>query len=411
MRTNRWAVGSAIGTFYPRNRSKFRRSCSAAAATCLLPAVLSIPTIPAAAQSSGIAHSRPAGTAQWAISTRPIFAAATDVASRNSDILEVSGATRLANGTVVVGDNGDQSVKWFRSDGKFLRSFGRRGDGPGEFQLVRLLGRCGTDSLFVYDGASQRLTVVSTDGKFLADRKVTIDGSHPASPSAIECGWTPRFGVLGRPQGRVPQGDLPFRSQVPVVMQNISGVVVANAGVVQGAERQRFGTNVAPRPLGKQSTVAISRKWLYVGTRDSAYVNVFSTDGRAAPGVRLPLERRKLTKRDIDGFLDALIDANPRATPATIKELYGSLNYPEYLPAWGDMLTDALDCLWVQEYPTPGQKASRWLVFNDAHRQIAGLTIPADFSPLEIGTDWILGWRSDADGVKHLIAYSLNRAP
>src|SRR5688572_4630877 len=75
-----------------------------------------------------------------------------------------SGADRLAtavtpaNGHIFVLDVGSSTVREFDSAGKYVRTFGRRGSGPGE------IGRSGTiavtgNSLLVYDQANRRLNI------------------------------------------------------------------------------------------------------------------------------------------------------------------------------------------------------------------------------------------------------------
>jgi hypothetical protein len=75
----------------------------------------------------------------------------------------------LATGTP---QNSDVLV--YDSTGRYVDTWGRNGDGPGEFRAVRDLMLLPGDSLLVHDRSLQRLTVLDTDGKYV------WSSSHPA---------------------------------------------------------------------------------------------------------------------------------------------------------------------------------------------------------------------------------------
>jgi hypothetical protein len=51
----------------------------------------------------------------------------------------------------------------FDADGNVLRTFGRRGDGPGEYRVVNEVRVGARDSLYLFDNASARMTVLAAD--------------------------------------------------------------------------------------------------------------------------------------------------------------------------------------------------------------------------------------------------------
>jgi hypothetical protein len=63
-------------------------------------------------------------------------------------------------------DSGDMRIAVFGPEGKYRRSFGRSGSGPGEFQFMELVGH-EADRLSIWDPNNQRMTVYQTDGRFL----------------------------------------------------------------------------------------------------------------------------------------------------------------------------------------------------------------------------------------------------
>jgi DNA-binding beta-propeller fold protein YncE len=59
----------------------------------------------------------------------------------------------------------------FSKDGKFIKSWGKRGSGPGEFNVPHNLQMDSQGRLFVDDRANNRIQIFDQDGKFLAEWK------------------------------------------------------------------------------------------------------------------------------------------------------------------------------------------------------------------------------------------------
>lgn len=83
----------------------------------------------------------------------------------------------LPDGELVVADAGDCSLKVIdRPSGQLLDQWGRCGDGPGEFRLLRALSVQG-DSLFIYDQGRSEIVVWSSAG--VEGRRMPVRGLKP----------------------------------------------------------------------------------------------------------------------------------------------------------------------------------------------------------------------------------------
>src|SRR3989440_3024537 len=75
------------------------------------------------------------------------------------------------NGDIFVsqghGQRPTDKVMKFSKDGKFIKSFGKRGDGSGEFNTPHNLAMDSAGRLFVADRANNRIQIFDQDGKFL----------------------------------------------------------------------------------------------------------------------------------------------------------------------------------------------------------------------------------------------------
>ncbi len=71
------------------------------------------------------------------------------------------------NGSVYISDRGDRAIKEYDSSGKYVRTIGKEGQGPGEFQGIADLQILPDGRLIVLDFKSNRLSIFNPEGKFL----------------------------------------------------------------------------------------------------------------------------------------------------------------------------------------------------------------------------------------------------
>jgi len=79
----------------------------------------------------------------------------------------LAGAAIAKDGSVFLLDMTDCRVLAFTAAGKFLRSFGRRGQGPGEFEWPLMIRLSPADEILVEDITRRSVFAFSSDGRFL----------------------------------------------------------------------------------------------------------------------------------------------------------------------------------------------------------------------------------------------------
>ena len=98
---------------------------------------------------------------------------------------EFGGVSAVAlgpGGEVFVGDALNREVRVFGLDGEHLRTFGRHGEGPGEFQSIYSLAWVG-DRLLVYDPGLGRIGEFAAEGEWLGQRRT--EGGWTGSPARL----------------------------------------------------------------------------------------------------------------------------------------------------------------------------------------------------------------------------------
>ncbi|MEP1307397.1 MAG: 6-bladed beta-propeller [Balneola sp.] len=78
------------------------------------------------------------------------------------------------NDLVYIADMSDMKIKVFKVNGEFVRSFGNRGRGPGEFQHFTKLWLNQDNNLVVVDFFNSKMAFFNTTGEYISEEKLDI---------------------------------------------------------------------------------------------------------------------------------------------------------------------------------------------------------------------------------------------
>jgi 6-bladed beta-propeller len=348
------------------------------------------------------------------VDQKPMLDLGGNDADSMSDFTTIAGATRLRDGTVIVADQMRYTVRVFDARGNFLRTMGRKGEGPGEYSaIIRNMYRCG-DSLFVIQW-NRNTSVFSGAGKF--GRMFRFDASAKGQESyATACNRDRLWASYGWDHTHVTRPGS-FRTSVPAWVNNPDGTVRSSLGNLPGSERfpmfrdGRVGGD-GPLPLGKQTVLAIGRTRVYVGTEDSAAVAMYGLDGQLQGSIRVGGAIAPVTKADIAHFIER--DTAGKSPPDQKSELLSlktDVEWPKMMPAYRALMVDSEDDLWVQAYPVAGQAFATWNIFSASGQRVTTVQLPLDFEINEIGADYLIGHMPDGpDRVTHVKVYRVRRS-
>ncbi len=79
------------------------------------------------------------------------------------------------NGNIFIADRASLTVKIFDKKGNYLRSFGGRGRGPGEFLDIRLMEFTPSGDFLFLDKNNLRYTILSKDGVYKSSNSIRLD--------------------------------------------------------------------------------------------------------------------------------------------------------------------------------------------------------------------------------------------
>ena len=308
----------------------------------------------------------------------------------------ISAMAVLADGSIVVADQGADQVYAFSEEGSYLWSAGRSGEGPGEFRRIEQLFVTPGDTILAVDPGLTRTTVLSPTGVYVRDE--------------------PFLAGAGAPVALLASGELLYLSQKQTDEPSVGvhhTLATWSAVDMSGASARALATTAGHDSYyGRASgrSVVFNPPFLrhaYVAPLDSGFAFSLSDEGRIDSygpegdllrSVRFPGEALSAEITDPQAVRDALLDGVPPPMQDGFRELVQDLPIPARWPPIGGMLTDDAHRLWVQEYRPAVDAETTWHVFAADGLYVSEVKTPGGFTPMVIRHDQIAGtWRDELD--------------
>lgn len=352
--------------------------------------------------------------------------ASTPSSELSYEFTRIVSVLELADGRVLVLDQGDGTVLVGDYKTRQVTRIGRQGSGPGEYRLPALLLPLGGDSAGVVDGAEARILVITRQGKlggFLplrATEAIAGVGLPPRAHASDAMGW---FYAEGSAVHRGRDGTLLVvdsapvaRWRMPASAPEILGFVrrplPEGARVVGGAVVVAPGTAL-PEPqtrdrwaVGQDGTLAIVVPVPY-------HVKLRSPRGTWSAGPEIPyprtavndsVKRAYLSEREPGGTVvlnqrtgsySIVKGSQPRPEPALwAKEV------PPFL--WNAFVGfEPGGILWIQR-STFGNEGARYDLVNSRGELVDQVRLPVGHRVAGFGRGSIFIVRRDADDLEYL---------
>ena len=359
------------------------------------------------------------GDFAWSLDTIPAVEIAGNPDVADQTLFGVWDLELLSDGRVVILNGGSSQLLVFDSTGAYLYTWGRTGQGPGEFDWPSRLDHCTGDTLVVTDRV--RMSVLDSDGAFArsvrlsgvtASRAFDIEGvAHACSSALVAVHHT-------RPPGG--PNERTFRYPTEVYWARFDGGSRTSVGSFPGDEVMTVsfeGNLLAARfPFRVHPVWTSDGERVFYGPADRHEVYIFGAAGQLERIVRWSASLEPISEHDwtrYDEWREAEIEEDPFGWLMPTRADHPS----ELRPTYSDLLVDDEGNLWLQRYDDPflahytEPEPQRWSVFDQEGRWLGELTMPPRFYLNSVARGFAIGVARDQLDVETIRFLRLRKHP
>ncbi len=352
----------------------------------------------------------------WLVGTEPEVSIGAREGEGPYMLHRASDAFTMSDGRIVVANTGSDELRVFDASGTHVATWGRRGEGPGEFVALTQVHRWRGDSLLALYSRTRHLSVLDSDGNvgraftlLRGESFFRVEAVLPVG-AILSSDWVSRGGL----------SDGLSRTEETYRVRDAEGDMVSLVGSFPGTEwfsswSGSSGWSVEIPHAHRISTFA----WgglVAIAPNDTYEIRVFGLDGTLKRIVRRDHDLVASTEAHIDAEIEDRVARRPEEERAErrrqLREDLQDIPLPETFPAFAAAMADLVDHLWVREYEIPGEGGAGpvWTVFDPEGRVLGFVETPAGLDVYEIGEDHILGLATDELGVEYIQVWSLERS-
>jgi hypothetical protein len=353
----------------------------------------------------------PAAPGSITVDSVPVFDIGGSAGGANVEYIgPISAAVGLSNGNLVVAGWAQTELRFFDSTGRWIRTIGRQGAGPGEFEGLGWIGRTQHDTIITFEPTNRRLQVFDSAGRFHRLSRLTQFGEH---------GFPWYEGIFG-------DGSLLFRSALPDPIANTDRTIRNRATLLRYQPALDQADSLASYLLTPSLRHPKNPQWTY-GTAlfaPGVAVAAFGDQVALSPGDRFQIavidragRPRRLIRRGwtpVPVSTDEIRAAAAKRAedaPPDIREAVRTglitISDANVRPAVAALRVSGDGRLWVEHGGQDPARPRVFSVFDSTGRWLSEAIVPGGLTVLEFGSDYLLASARDDDGFYHLQRYRL----
>jgi hypothetical protein len=358
-------------------------------------------------------NSAPADSAIYTIAGLPRLAIGLEDGPDAYLLSNVRTAIALADGRIVVANGGTAEIRTYSPTGEHLTTYGRTGEGPGEFRSLSEVWIARLDTIVALDRALNRITVLAPDGSVAATHGIPqVPAEAPVMTHVLGRFADGTLLLKGVPLLGPDSEEGRVRTHANYARWSPGAEGVAMLGALPDLEQWVVGdgggfTGYAV-PFAAQPQVAVGARHFHYAAGEQFQVERRDTAGRLAAIVRREHQPRPVTRDQVEAHRAESTARMPPAGRARYERALSSWGVPDNHPAIRRLLVAAGGDLWVREATTDDPGSSIWSVFAPDGRWTARVELPRRFVPLTVNETEVLGVAFEPEtDVEQVHAYRL----
>lgn len=333
-------------------------------------------------------------------------------------------AKSIGEDLLAVVDYRAQEIRLFGIDGRFVRSVGGRGQGPGEFAGAPLITFVPPDTIIAWDPGNKRMSWFTTEGLLAKEFSFLATPAAAALPMAmVPDAWQ----LLA--DGTLITTGLDLTRRTPTVQyRNVqiigpSGQSVVEVGKFPIGERvpvplpqsEGRGTRSISNPFAPSSPAAArgAPATVFVGGTASWEVKAYGPDGELREIIRAAIPRLPVSRALVRQERDRLKDmAEPLGVDLSILErTFDGIGFPDSTAAVSQVLADGTGQLWIARWRTrPGATPPTFDVIDSGGQWLGTVHMPPNSGEvISIAADRVITLWRDASDVSYVRLYHVRK--
>jgi hypothetical protein len=328
----------------------------------------------------------------------------------------------------------DGNIRIHEADGRLVKTFGKAGEGPGEFGMPGFMGWIGgaKDTLWVSDFRLPRVSWFLADGTFVRTTQITTEPYKEVMRMQVQSVLADGT-ALGRPSypsQMLADGSI---TSIPILHFPLAGGSAEPAAETEALHGQLSislgdGTSYSNQPFGDDAltTTSGSHERVFIVDRRAATsatdarfrLTVITPAGDTVLSRDYPYEALQIPQAERDSVLAAAIDrvagfaSRVGASRADAEsEVKKHLFLPDFRPPFQSMTAASDGSIWLQWTRVPGDTENHWLGIDADGDLIAKLDLPMKTRLIDVERSTAWAVETDALDIPYVLRLKIGPKP
>lgn len=250
-------------------------------------------------------------------------------------------------GNIYVVDSGAKNIKKFDPQGKFLKVFGREGQGPGEFGGL-YYSTFAKDRLVVWDSGNRRLCAFNPDGEYMTSTNISYEAGSVRKLRGLATGEV----LVEMEKTFRSEPDKPQECRIDLYSEDlkfIRTIYERSLWRKKYVRTQEYGTSVLYLPYSSDVQWDVtSAGRIVIGYSANYEFEIYDTSGIKTGAITHEYEPVKVTEKDKKAFFDSVAFYSMGERLKEVPEYITKYTeFPKNKPAFSNILADAHGNIWV----------------------------------------------------------------